>query len=76
MWKIPETPVLLEQRKEIDADRWSLEGGVAVGMLRKPGQRVLVSWDLISLSPSICEICGRNTLPARFPLAAAVPFEW
>jgi hypothetical protein len=27
--------MLLEQRKEIDADRWSLEGGGTVGMLRK-----------------------------------------
>ena len=35
MWKIPETPVLLGQRKEISADRWSLEGDEITGMLRK-----------------------------------------
>lgn len=31
MWKIPETSTLLEQRKEIDADRWLIEGDETVG---------------------------------------------
>jgi hypothetical protein len=33
VWKIPETPMLLEQRKEIGVDHWSLEGDETVGML-------------------------------------------
>lgn len=33
VWKIPETPVLLEQRKEIDVDHWVLEGDETIGAL-------------------------------------------
>lgn len=32
VWKIPEASMLLEQRKEIGADLWSLEEGETVGM--------------------------------------------
>ena len=35
MWKIPETPMLLEQRREISMDHWPLEGDETVGMLLK-----------------------------------------
>lgn len=35
VWKIPETPGLLEQRKEIDADHWSLEDDETIGVLRE-----------------------------------------
>ena len=35
MWKIPETSMLSEQRKEIGVDHWALEGNEAVGMLLK-----------------------------------------
>ena len=35
MWKIPDTPILLEQRKEIDVDSWPLEGDETVGMLQE-----------------------------------------
>jgi len=31
VWKIPEAPVLLEQRREIGVDRWPLEGNDTVG---------------------------------------------
>ena len=35
VWKIPETSMLLQQRKEIGADHWPLEGNETVGTLSK-----------------------------------------
>lgn len=32
VWKVPETSILLEQRREIGVDRWPLEGDGIVGM--------------------------------------------
>lgn len=73
VWKIPETPVLLGQRKEISADRWSLEGDEIIGMLRKVLDVGLESDACIILS--VCEICARNTLSACFSFTTVVPFE-
>ena len=54
VWKIPETPKLLEQRKEINVDRWFLEEDETVGMLGK----TLKAGHGISLFGfhSVCEI--------------------
>ena len=35
VWRIPETQVLLEQRREVDAGEWLLEEGETVGTLRE-----------------------------------------
>ena len=35
MWKIPETPELLQQRREVGVDRWPHEGNETVGTLPK-----------------------------------------
>lgn len=72
VWKIPETPMLLEQRREIGAERWPMEGGETVGTWSEV--LMVACGDLLSLS--ICEICPGDTVSTCFSFTATVPLEW
>jgi hypothetical protein len=74
VWKVPETSMLLEQRKEIDVDRWLLEEDETVGMgeLFVTVCRHRFTFRFLS----VCKICSGDTVSACFSFATAVPVEW
>jgi len=59
VWKIPETQMLLEQRKEIDVGRWMLEGDETIAFTKSPrGTR----YQPVSLSRPLFRLNGHKSI--------------
>ncbi|KAF9645772.1 WD40 repeat-like protein [Thelephora ganbajun] len=59
VWKIPETPMLLEQRKEIGVDRWPLEGDETIAFAKSVHG---IRYQPVSLSQPLFRLNGHKSI--------------